>query len=90
MFTDELMEQKYNETHNIHEVLVVLLKSVLNADNKEHENSNVSIPAVKICQANNISKLFASRHSEVKADGFKNVLLKYFPEKTDYINSILK
>lgn len=39
---------------------------------------------------NNIWKLFASRHPEVKADGFKTVLLKSFPENTDYINSILK
>lgn len=25
MFTDELMEQKYNETNNINDVLIVLL-----------------------------------------------------------------
>lgn len=90
MFTDEKMEQKYAETHRPIDALKVLLESALDASNKEHENSNVSIPATKIQQANNIWKLFASRHSEINPNGFKNVLLNQFPEKAGYVNSILK
>ena len=35
MFTDELMEQKYNETNNINDVLIVLLENALDATNKD-------------------------------------------------------
>ena len=90
MFTDELMEQKYAETHNASEALKILLENVFDAGNKNKANSDTSVPVGLIKQANNIWKLFASRHPEIKADGFKNILLKSFPEKTNYINSILK
>ena len=90
MFTDELMEQKYNETNNINDVLIVLLENVFDAANKDKANSNAVVPTGKIQQGNNIWKLFASRHKEVNPNEFKNLLLKYFPNNADYINSILK
>lgn len=90
MFTDELMEQKYAETHNIREALKVLLENIFDAGNKDKANSGIFVPIVKIQQANNIWKLFASRHPEVKTNEFKSILLNYFPEKIDYLNSILK
>lgn len=90
MFTDELMEQKYNETNNINDVLIVLLKNVFDASNKDKANSNNIVPTGKLQQGNNIWKLFASRHPEINPNGFKNILLDQFPDKTDYLNSILK
>ena len=90
MFTDELMEQKYAETHNIVDALQVLFESVFDASNPNKANSHDAVPTGKLQQAHNIWKLFASRHPEIKANGFKNILLKSFPEKTNYINSILK
>ena len=89
MFTDELMEQKYNETNNINDVLIVLLENVLDAANKDKANSNTVVPTVKLQMYNNIWKLFASRHKEVDLNGFKNFLLDNFPGKEAYINSIL-
>lgn len=90
MFTDELMEQKYNETNNINDVLIVLLENALDAANKDKANSNAVVPTVKLQMCNNIWKLFASRHPEINPNEFKNVLLDQFPDKSDYINSILK
>ena len=90
MFTDELMEQKYNETNNINDVLIVLLKNVFDAANKDKANSNAVVPTGKIQQGNYIWKLFASRHPEINPNEFKNLLLNNFPDKTDYLNSILK
>ena len=90
MFTDELMEQKYAETHKAFDALIVLFQSVFDADNKEHENSKAAVPTGKLQQGHNIWKLFVSRHPELNPNGFKNVLLNSFPEKADYINSVLK
>lgn len=90
MFTDELMEQKYAETHRAVDALKALLESVFDAANKDKANSNIVVPTGKIQQGHNIWKLFASRHPEIKADGFKNILLAHMPNKSDYINSILK
>lgn len=90
MFTDELMEAKYAETHKPFEALKVLLDNVFDASNKDKEHSHNAIPIGKLQQANNIWKLFASRHPEINPNGFKLTLLHYFSEKTDYINSILK
>ena len=89
MFTDELMEQKYAQTHKISDALIVLFESVFDANNKDKANSNNVIPTGKIQQANNIWKLFASHHKEINPNGFKNILLDNFPEKEAYINSIL-
>lgn len=90
MFTDELMEQKYAETHSASEALKVLLQNVFDAGNKDKANSNIVVPIGKLQQGHNIWKLFASRHPEIKTDGFKNILLKHFPEKANYLNSVLK
>lgn len=81
MFTDEKMELKYSETHNANDALQVLLESVFDANNPDKANSKIAVPVGLIKQANNIWKLFANRHPEIKADDFKNVLLKSFPEK---------
>lgn len=89
MFTDELMEQKYAETHRAVDALKALLESVFDAANKDKANSNIVVPTGKIQQGHNIWKLFASRHKEINPNGFKDILLKYFPEKENYINSIL-
>ena len=89
MFTYELMEQKYNETNNINDVLIILLENVFDASNKDKANSHKVVPTGKIQQGNNIWKLFASRHPEINPNEFKNILLKYFPDKEAYINSIL-
>ena len=90
MFTDELMEQKYAETHSASEALKVLLENVFDAGNKDKANSNAIVPTAKFQQGNYIWKLFASRHKEVNPNGFKNIILTSFPDKADYINSILK
>lgn len=90
MFTNELMEQKYAQTHDIIKVFEVLFQSVFLADNEFYGDCNKIITNVQLQKANNIWKLFASRHTEVKTDGFKIIFLKVFPEKTDYVNSILK
>lgn len=90
MFTDELMEQKYAETHKTFEALKVLLDNVFDASNKDKANSHNAVPTGKLQQGHNIWKLFASRHPELDPNGFKSVLLNSFPEKADYINSILK
>lgn len=90
MFTDELMEQKYAETHKAFEALKVLLDNVFDASNKDKANSHNVVPTGKIQQCHNIWKLFASRHPEINPNGFKNTLLNYFPEKANYLNSILK
>ena len=89
MFTDELIEQKYAQTHKVSDALIVLFESVFDASNKDKANSHKVIPTGKIQQGNNIWKLFASRHPEINPNEFKNVLLKYFPDKADYTNSIL-
>lgn len=89
MFTDELMEQKYAQTHKVSDALIVLLENAFDAANKDKANSNAVIPTGKIQQGNNIWKLFASRHKEVNPNGFKNFLLYNFPGKEAYINSIL-
>lgn len=89
MFTDELMEQKYAQTHKAYDALIVLFESVFDASNKDKANSNVVIPTVYFQMANNIWKLFASRHKEVNPNEFKNLLLDNFPGKEAYINSIL-
>ena len=90
MFTDELMEQKYAQTHKVSDALIVLFESVFDASNKDKANSNTIVPTVKFQQGNYIWKLFASRHKELNPNEFKNVLLNSFPENADYINSILK
>lgn len=90
MFTDELMEQKYAETHKSSDALKVLLENLFDAGNESKANSDVAVPTGKIQQAHNIWKLFASRHPEINPNGFKLTLLNSFPEKEYYINSILK
>lgn len=90
MFTDELMEQKYAETHKSIDALKVLLEKLFDAGNEDNANNCIAVPTGKIQQANNIWKLFASRHPEINPNGFKSVLLYQFPEKTNYINFILK
>lgn len=89
MFTDELMEQKYTETHNSIETLKVLIDNVFGINSKNKINT-APILTSQIQQAHHIWKLFASKHENINPNGFKYVLLKYFPEKRDYINSILK
>ena len=89
MFTDELMEQKYNETNNINDVIIVLLENVLDAANKDKANSNAVVLTAKLQMCNNIWKLFASRHKKINLNGFKNFLLNNFPGEEAYINSIL-
>ena len=90
MFTDELMEQKYAQTHKISDSLIVLFESVFDASNKDKANSHKVIHTGKIQQGHNIWKLFTSRHKEVNPNGFKNFLLNQFPDKTYYIDAILK
>ena len=90
MFTDKLMEQKYAETHKSIDALKVLLERLFITNNELYGNCNVVVPTRKIQQANNIWKLFASRHFEINPNEFKNILLAHMPDKADYINSILK
>lgn len=47
MFTDELMEQKYAQTHKVSDALIVLFESVFDAGNKDKANSNAIIPTGK-------------------------------------------
>lgn len=80
MFTDDKMEQVYAETGKASEALKVLLETLKAPD---------IIPTVEIRRANNIWKLFASRHKELKPDGFKNVLMHCFPEQARALDKLL-
>ena len=81
MFTDDKMEQVYAETGKAKDALMVLLETL---------NDPEGVSGARIKQANNIWKLFASRHKDtIKADGFKNIMLHYFPEKADALNKLL-
>lgn len=90
MFTDDKMELEYSKSHNAFAALQILLEDCFDASNKDKAESNTAIPANKIKQANNIWKLFASRHKEINPNGFKETLIKFIPQKEEYINNILK
>ena len=84
MFTDDKMEIAYSKSGSAVDAMKILLDSIPHGDNEQY------IPSVELKRANNIWKLFASRHKDkIKPDGFKNVMLKYFPEKADALNKLL-
>lgn len=90
MFTDDKMELEYSKSHNTIAALGILIKDCFDAKNIDKAESNAVVPANKIKQANNIWKLFASRHKEINPNGFKEVLITFLPQKEEYINNILK
>ena len=81
MSIGELMEQKYAETHDDTEALIILLDSIFDADNKDKANNTQSISKEKIQQGYHIWKLFASHHKEINPNRFKNALLTYMSLK---------
>lgn len=81
MSISELMEQKYTETHDDTEALIILLDSIFNANNKDKANSTKSISKEEIQQGRHIWKLFASHHKEINPNRFKNALLTYMSLK---------
>ena len=80
MFTDDKMEQVYAETGKSSDALKVLLDTLMDPE---------GVPFVEIKRANNIWKLFASRHKELKPEGFANVMIYYFPEKAVALKKLL-
>lgn len=69
MFTDEKMELIYSERKDgyLRECLNVLLEHM----KKECKNPNFAIK-----QADNIWRLFAKRHPELKQDAFANLIIE--------------
>ncbi len=86
MFTDDKMELVYSETGKAVEAMKVLLDSI-----KEASKGERFIPTVELKRANNIWKLFASRHKDkIKPDGFKNLLKVEFPHMAGDLEQLLK
>ena len=84
MFTDDKMELVYSETGKAVEAMKVLLESIPHGDGENY------IPSVELKRANNIWKLFASRHKDkIKPDGFKNLLKHEFPDRAQGIEELL-
>ena len=84
MFTDDKMELVYSETGKAVEAMKVLLESIPHGDGENY------IPSVELKRANNIWKLFASRHkNKIKPDGFKELLKHEFPNKARHIEELL-
>ena len=84
MFTDDKMELVYSETGKAVEAMKVLLESIPHGDGENY------IPSVELKRANNIWKLFASRHKDkIKPDGFKNLLKHEFPDRAQRIEELL-
>lgn len=81
MSIGELIEQKYTETHNDTEALIILLDSIFDIDNKNKANNIKSISKEKIQQGRHVWKLFASHHKEINPNRFKNALLTYISLK---------
>ena len=85
MFTDDKMELVYSETGKAVEAMKVLLDSI-----KEASKGERFIPTVELKRANNIWKLFASRHKDkIKPDGFKNMLKHEFQDRAQGIEELL-
>ena len=80
MFTDEKMEQVYNETYDIKATLKILMDTM-------PENH---ITRQELRRANNIWLLFSKRHPELSPDGFQNVMCTLNPGKEDLIINLLK
>lgn len=80
MFTDEKMEQVYNETHNIKSTLEVLMNTM----------PNNGITKQELKRANNIWLLFCKRHPELNPKCFQNIMCLLNPGKADIIIKILK
>lgn len=84
MFTDDKMELVYSETGKAVEAMKVLLESIPHGDGENY------IPSVELKRANNIWKLFASRHKDkIKPDGFKELLKHEFPDRAQRIEELL-
>jgi hypothetical protein len=84
MFTDDKMELVYSETGKAVEAMKVLLESIPHGDGENY------IPSVELKRANNIWKLFASRHKDkIKPDGFKELLKHEFPDRAQGIEELL-
>ena len=84
MFTDDKMELVYSETGKAVEAMKVLLESIPHGDGENY------IPSVELKRANNIWKLFASRHKgKIKPDGFKELLKHEFPDRAQGIEELL-
>ena len=80
MFTDEKMEQVYNETYDIKATLKILMDTM-------PENR---ITKQELRRANNIWLLFSKRHPELSPDGFQKVMCLLNPGKEDLIINLLK
>lgn len=80
MFTDEKMEQIYNETHNIKSTLEVLMNTM----------PNKGITKQELRRANNIWLLFSKRHPELSPEGFQKIMCLLNPGKEQIIINLLK
>lgn len=84
MFTDDKMEIAYSKSGSAVDAMKILLASIPHGDNEQY------IPSVELKRANNIWKLFASRHKDkIKPDGFKELLKHEFPNKARHIEELL-
>ena len=85
MFTDDKMEIAYSQTGKAVDAMKILLESIPHGDGEQY------VPTVELKRANNIWKLFASRHKDtIKPDGFKELLKHEFPDKARHIEELLK
>lgn len=80
MFTDEKMEQVYNETHDIKATMKILMDTM-------PENG---ITKQELRRANNIWLLFSKRHPELNPDGFQKIMCLLNPGKENLIINLLK
>lgn len=80
MFTDEKMEQVYNETYDIKATMKILMDTMP----KNH------ITKQELRRANNIWLLFSKRHPELSPDGFQKVMCLLNPGKENLIINLLK
>lgn len=84
MFTDDKMEIAYSQSGRAIDAMKILLESIPHGDSEKY------IPSVELKRANNIWKLFASRHKDkINPDGFKNMLKHEFPDRAQSIEKLL-
>lgn len=80
MFTDEKMEQVYNETYDIKATMKILMDTM-------PENG---ITKQELRRANNIWLLFSKRHPELSPDRFQIIMCLLNPGKENLIINLLK
>lgn len=80
MFTDEKMEQVYNETYDIKATMKILMDTM----------PVYGITKQELRRANNIWLLFSKRHPELSPDGFQKIMCLLNPGKENLIINLLK